>query len=259
MRAVIRLLFPPSLGELKATARAELLAKSLARRLGQEVQVEVARTYEELEKRVLADEVELAWAPPLLCARVEPTARGILKAIRHGRASYRAAFVGRAGESLDVSRLAGKTAAWVDPLSTAGYLLPRAHLKLLGQDPDKVLGGQRFLGSYRDALLAVLSGAADFASIYTPGADEAAVRGGLAQHVAGEEKRFASFGTTAEAPNDGLVVTARLSAAEAEKLLEALLPLTDGSKGPTLLLEVCDAQAFQRARPGDYRVLRSAR
>lgn len=256
----LTLLFAPSLGELKATARAEVLEKNLTRRLGREVVVEVEHSYDELERRVLADEVELAWAPPGLCARAEPTARAILKAIRKGRSSYRTALVGRTDEPLEVSSLKGKRAAWVDALSTGGYLLPRAHLRLLGHDPDKLFASQTFFGSYRDALLAVLSGGADVATIYTAGADAASVSASLVQHVAGEEKRLAPFAYTDEVPNDGLVFTAKLPVAEAEALVTALLPATGGaSMGPMMLLEVCDAQGFQRARPGDYRLLRGAR
>ncbi len=254
MRAVIHLLFAPSLGELRASARAELLAGSLQRRLGEPVKVEVAKSYEELEKRLIADEIHIAWAPPMLCAKAEPTARAILKAIRNGRSSYRSALVCRADEPLDAAKLSGKRVAWVDPLSTAGCVLPRSHLALLGQ--DRALASETFYGSYRDALQAVLTGAADVSAVYTTGGDEASVRASLATHVGGEAGKLKPIAYTGETPNDGLVFTAKLSVVEAERIVSALLPLTDGSRGPTMLLEVCDAQAFLRARPGDYRVLR---
>lgn len=254
MRRVIHLLFPPSLGELRASARAELLAGSLKRRLGEPVNVEVAKSYDELEKRVISDEIDIAWAPPMLCAKAEPTARAILKAIRNGRSSYRSALVCRAEDALDPAKLSGKRAAWVDPLSTAGCVLPRNHLALLGQ--ERALASETYFGSYRDALQAVITGAADLAAVYTTGGDEASVRASLATHVGSEGGKLRPIAYTIETPNDGLVFTAKLSSSEAERIVGALLPLTDGSRGPTMLLEVCDAQAFLRARPGDYRVLR---
>lgn len=247
----LHLLLPPALGLPRATARAELLEVSLERRLGRPVRVEVARSYQDLERRVLDGDVDLAWAPPVLCGRVESTARLILQAVRSGRSTYRAALVGRAAEHLALGGLAGKRAAWVDPFSTAGYLLPRAHLRAHGQDPDRVLGAQRCVGSYRSALLAVIAGDADLAPIFAGDGGPEGIRVALADQIGPEARLLSPIAITGEAPTDGLVATARLEDDEARALVDRLLPLDQPV--PTILLDVCEAEAFVVAPPGIYR------
>src|SRR5688500_7384720 len=91
----LSLLFPPSLGPIAATARAELLAEWLSRRLVRPVAVEVARDYADMEKRLIERSVDLAWVPPALCARVVDSVPAIFVAVRRGLASFRSALVVR--------------------------------------------------------------------------------------------------------------------------------------------------------------------
>lgn len=247
----LHLLLPPALGLPRATARAELLEASLARRLGRPVHVEVARSYQDLERRVLEGEVDLAWAPPVLCGRAEPTARLILQAVRGGKSTYRAALVGKNAAYLAATGLVGKRAAWVDPFSTAGYLLPRAYLRSRGDDPDRVLGTQRFFGTYRDALLAVIAGEADVAPIFAGDGSPEVIRTALADQIGPEARLLGPVAITGEAPTDGLVATTRLDPEEARSLVERLLPR--GQPVPTIFLDVCEADSFAVAPPGTYR------
>jgi two-component system, NtrC family, sensor kinase len=254
----LTLLFPPSLGRIRASTRAELLAESLTRRLGTQVTVAVADSYRALERSVLEQEVDLAWAPPSICARAEPVARAILKAVRRGRSTYRAALVTRVRDDLSLDTLRGRRAGWVDPLSAAGYLLPVALLESRGHDVGALLTEQRFFGSYRDALLALLAGECDLSAIYCHDRDETAVREILGEHVGPSEVQLAVQGYTDETPADGLILGARLSPADADRLIVGLAAVTDGSRGPTPLLELFDADTLVPAAPDDYAILRRA-
>lgn len=253
----LRLLFPPSLGELKATAKAERLADSLARTIGTRVAIKVARTYGDLEYRVLHGLVELAWAPPSICAKAEPNALAILKAVRGGRASYRSALVGRVSDTPRVERLDGKRAAWIDPLSAAGHLLPVAYLRSRGVDPASTLREQWFVGSYRAALLAVLTGDADITAIYSSTDDPAPVRATMHAHVGSKERELVPFAFTEETPSDGLILGGKIAAADADRLISVLCPAPDPERGRSLLLETLDADALVPAVRGDYANLRS--
>ena len=247
-------LLPPSLGDMRATARAELLQTWFRRWLGEDVRVTVAPSYTELEGRISRAEVEMAWAPPLVCARVEAKARAILKAVRAGSSTYRAALVARLTRRLDVTAeaLSGARAAWVDPLSTAGYLLPIAFLRSKGIDPDRVLGGQSFAGSYRTALRAVITGEADFAPIYTPDASEISAQESLSECVGIDRAQLAPFAYSGDAPNDGLIVTSKLSRGDAESFVRRLTPFALATHGANLLLAVLAADRLERADPGEY-------
>jgi phosphonate transport system substrate-binding protein len=68
--------------------------------------------------------------------------------------------------------LKGARAAWVDPLSAAGYVLPRGQLHARGLAPEGLFADERFLGSHPAALEAVRKGEADVAGTHGS-ADEA--------------------------------------------------------------------------------------
>src|SRR5262249_28186849 len=62
--------------------------------------------------------------------------------------------------------LRGLSAAWVDPMSASGYVLPRLQLAALGLDPRTLFGVERFYGSHPPAVRALLDGAADVAATF---------------------------------------------------------------------------------------------
>lgn len=248
-------LFPPSLGAGKAGARGELVAEALTRHLGQAVEVEVASSYEVLAHRTITSDVDLAWTPPSICATAEMAASHILKAVRAGGTSYRAALVCRRAAPLDVASLHGTRAAWVDELSTAGFALPRAFLREYGVDPGRAFQSQRLMGSYHDAAMAVARGDADVCAVFTNGTDEDAVSLALDQLIGASSKDLMPFAFTRESPSDGLVITRRPSEADAKVLFD-LLRSDRAGPVPRILLEICDARGFVPALRGDYSLIR---
>lgn len=252
----LKLLFPPSLGKPKASARAELLEPALCQELGVEVSVEVAPTYGELERRAAAGEVHIVWAPAGVCARLEPRARAIYKVVRQGRATYRSGLIARAADNitLSVAKLKGLRAAWVDPLSLGGYLLVADHLRTHGVDPDQVFASQEFLGSHPAAVGAVIHGQADVAAITVSGDDEASCREALAMHAGPASKGLVAVALSDTAPTDALVLTPRLTSAEARRILLKLFPEGSG-RARSFLYAAMEVEGFERARPGEYRPL----
>ena len=248
----LSLLFPPSLGPVTAGARAEPLAHWLSSRLRRPVAVEVASSYGELQRRVEEREVDLAWAPPTICARVIGRAPGVFAAVRRGGASFRAALIVRKGEIGSIAELAGKHAVWVDRHSAGGYQLPRALLRRRGHDPDQLLGRQSFVGGYTDAVRRVLDGAADLAPVFVHGESSEYVTMSLASIVgARAAETLAALAVTDVSPADGIVVV-RDETEEGVALadVEAI-----GRGGPNPLLEAMDAESLRRAQPSDYATL----
>ncbi len=241
---------------VRTKARAALLSDWMSGRFGKEVQVDVAPDYAALERAIDLSSVDLAWAPPAICARVYDVARFVLKAVRNGRSSYCSALVGRATTLPTLASLGGLRAAWVDPLSTGGHLLAVAHLRAAGIEPATTFAEERFLGSYRDALIAVAHGSADVTAVFTRIEEPVRwARTEMADLVGPAGDALSPFAITGEAPHDGLVLTRGLGHAEAEKLAAALLGLEHHASAPTMLLEVCNAQSFVPASPHDYRHL----
>lgn len=250
---MLRLLFPPSLGRVPASARAELLGQWFTRNLGVPIDIQVASSYEELRRTIEHREVDLAWAPPSVCAAVQGVAHTILKAVRAGHSSYLSAIVGRSGELDGLEILRGRSAAWVDRLSTAGYLLPIAHLRASGHDPDSLLAEQLFVGSYARALRAVLDREADIAAVYVRAATNEAAHDS-AHELVSEADRLEAIAFTAEVPSDGLVVVERSEHTDTQHVVERLRSLTDG-RTHTMLLTIFDAEALVPAVRGEYDAL----
>jgi signal transduction histidine kinase/ABC-type phosphate/phosphonate transport system substrate-binding protein len=216
--------------------QAEFFARALSQRIGRPVLVEVARSYQQVAEELAANTVDMVWATAEQCDHFAPTARAVLRAVRSGRWYYSAALLCRAAEPLTLERLHGKRAAWVDPLSTGGYLQAVRHLRQHGLNPDEVFSEQRFHGSYRQALLAVLHGEADVTSIFTAHANAHMVHAALAERLGIEARRLTPFAFTEPRLADGLILTSRLSEADATALVSAFTRMSrEGSDSEPLL------------------------
>ena len=252
----LTLLFPPSLGRITASARAEMLSEWLEKRLGQPVEITVAADYAELEDAIVHARIDLAWAPPAVCASVEDRAAVIFKAVRGGASMYRAVLLCKSRKIESIADLKGRRAAWVDRLSSGGFLLPAAYLRANGVDPDADLASQKFYGSYATAIRAVLSRDADFTSVYAPGEDKGAAMRILVDMIGERARHLRLLGFTPEAPADGLVVTSRPTADATTAAVERLCEDLKKSWNSNLLTVVLDAEALERAESGSYAALR---
>ncbi|HEY4221511.1 MAG TPA: PhnD/SsuA/transferrin family substrate-binding protein, partial [Myxococcota bacterium] len=95
-----------------------------------DVRVLVSANYAVLGDALMQREMDMAWAPPIVCARVEMGGgRVLLRAVRGGVTAYRAGLVCRTDVEPDLARASSLVAAWVDENSAAGFLLARSWLK----------------------------------------------------------------------------------------------------------------------------------
>ncbi len=242
--APIRFLIYPALGEVRQHVRIGFFGRLLSERAGRPIVVEVASTYEQVTEELAAGRVDMAWGTAEQCNAFEPQARAVLRAVRAGRWFYHAALICRAQAPLTLEKLQGLRAAWVAPLSTGGYLLARGYLQSRGLSPDQLFSEQRFLGSYRNALLAVLQGEADVTSLFTTHPDEVTVRAGLAQRIGAAEHLLTPFAFTEPTLADGIILTRRLSEEDAAAMVAALTALTQKGMGLEPLLGLFDIDGF---------------
>jgi two-component system NtrC family sensor kinase len=247
LSAPIRFLIYPAIGEIREHVRVEFFGRLLSQRAGRPIVVELARTYEMVEQELAAGRVDMAWGTAEQCNAFEPQAHAVLRAVRSGRWHYHAALICRWDRPVTLKTLQGTRAAWVAPLSTGGYLLARRHLESLGVNPDTTFAEQRFVGSYRNALLAVLKGQAEVASLFTTHPDEVTVRAGLAQRVGASEHRLTPFAFTEPTLSDGIILTRRLSAADASAMASALTAMTVEGRGMEPLLGLFEIDGFALA------------
>lgn len=245
----LRLLLPPSVGVARARARAELLDQSLYAEAGEEVEVSVARDYAELTER--GREVELVWAPPTICAELEPQAHALYKCVRFGNTTYRAAILTPRGHAKTLSDLEGKRFAFVDPLSLGGHVLAAALLREAGV----TLGATSFVGSYPEVLRALLAGEVDAGALMVRDASAGALRDALAMH-GGRRANDAleALDYTRDAPNDAIVLGSVLEPRRARRLAELVLERSGRAHAAFCL--ALEADGFERAKEGEYASLR---
>jgi len=244
----IRFLIYPLLGQVKEQVRAEFFARALSDRVGRPVIIEHARTYEIVEQELAAGRVDMALATADQCNFFEPRSRAVLRAVRAGRWYYHSAFICRVEEHLTLEQLRGLRAAWVAPLSTAGYLLPIRHLESAGLPPSELFAEQRFYGTYRQALLAVLLGHADVTAFFTTHTEEYMVRALLAERVGPEERKLRPFAFTGPTLADGIIITHRLPEADAARMVAAITAMSQGDSGLAPTLAPFDIQGFAIVR-----------
>ncbi|MFL5344751.1 MAG: PhnD/SsuA/transferrin family substrate-binding protein [Hyalangium sp.] len=241
----IRFLTYPLLGVVKEHVRAEFFARVLSQRVGRPVIMEQARTYESVEHEVASGRVDMALATAEQCNLFESQSRAVLRAVRAGRCYYHSAFICRAEEPLSLNTLHGRRAAWVAPLSTAGYLLPKRYLEALGLSPSELFAEQRFYGTYRQALLAVLSGEADVTAHFTTHKEEYMVRALLAERVGPDERRLRPFAFSEPTLADGIIITHRMPPPEAAAVVKAITAMSyDEDGGLKPVLAPFDIQGF---------------
>ena len=254
-RDYVRFALPPSLGESEVRARAERLEAHFQAALGKRTEVVVSPSYESLAKDLLSGKVDAAWAPPFVCARIEAMGvRVLVRGVRGGASSYRAALVCRAASPLTLDTLGGRVAVWTDRDSVGGYLLPMAMLRGRGLEPAKLFAKQDFVGSYTAALEAVLKEAGDVTSVYAA-AGKVGDKTGIDELLPGREKDLHVIAFTEESPNDGVAVSMSAPAPLVMDLEKMLLSLHEAPAGAEILKDTFHAEKFEVAQRMGYRAL----
>jgi len=119
-------------------ARAAAFAAAISKLAGCAVSAERVASYAQLTERMLRGEVDFAWLPPVpyIALSRRNAAEPLVHLVRDGRSEFYAVLVVRRDSKIENPRdLEGKRAAWVDPHSASGYVLPRIGLSAVGIDP----------------------------------------------------------------------------------------------------------------------------
>lgn len=142
-------------------ARLRVFCLALSQTLGEPVEPHVAEDYRALADAVASGEIDMAWLPPLLGLRLTAQGHATIVAVpvRVDGASLSATlFVDAAGSVVDLDTAMGRSVAWVDRFSTAGYLIPRALLRASGAPAEHLFAEQHVLGSHSEVVRAVFAG-----------------------------------------------------------------------------------------------------
>lgn len=197
----------------------------------------VVRSPRALAAAVRDGAVQLAWLSPTLLA-TDDAARALVplvSSVRGGAPAYHAVLFALAGgpiESLD--HVVGARAAWVDPTSAAGYLVPRVALAQRGIDPTKAFSAETFYGSHAAVVRAVLEGEADVGATFAQLGPDGAVRRAGYQGVVPERDGRALL-TAGPIPADVIAANAFVPEATRAALTAALVALgSDAAAAPEI-------------------------
>lgn len=232
----------------------------LSRASGVPLVARCALSYEELQRMIVAGEVAAAWVPPIVYLHIERVG-GVEPLVTHTRAAgvtYESVLIVLTESKIrSLEGLRGSRAAWVDPWSAAGYVLPRIKMATLEMDPREVFHEEKFYGSHDATVRAVLSGDADVGGTYARrDADGRLVRGGWTEmpEAEGRIHVLTSFGPI---PSDLIVAHSSLPAKSKQALIKGLVSVADDPIAP-LVQKIFGVQRFREGGLPSFGALRRA-
>lgn len=255
--STIRVIFTPSHDPTVLQEAAGQFAETFSKVSGLPVKGIVASDYTGVVEALRSRLAEMAFihAVGYVYAAREAGCQIVAKATRRGAATYSARIFVRKGSGIrSLGELRGKRMAFVDPTSTSGYIYPMVLLIKAGlvqnRDPKTFFRDAVFAGSHDAALLALLNGTVDAASVF----DDAP------QRFLPEPSRAADLVMVAESPqipNDGVCVRQGLEPRLVERLTQALLSLNHPERRP-ILRRLYNIDGLVLARDQDYDPVREA-
>jgi phosphate/phosphite/phosphonate ABC transporter binding protein len=232
----------------------------LGKLAGMELVVLEAKSYDDLAGCMHRHEIDVAWLPPIpfLALERRNEVAPLVSNHRDGSAPYHSVVIVNASSlAYTPADVRGKRAAWVDPRSAAGYVVPRIELAADGVDVS-AFRAEKFFGSHEAVAQAVFDGRADFGATFAGlDASGAIVRGPWMDLAGGDEaiRVLATFGAI---PGDCIAARADLAAATREKLATSLIRMSHDKANRLLLRDVFGIDEFRRFHAGSYDDLRDA-
>ncbi len=175
-----------------------------------------------------------------------------LTVIRHGLATYQAQFVAKADSKIkSIKDFKGKKIAFVDPVSTSGYLLPLKLLKDQGVEAKETV----FAGKHDNVISMVYQGQVDGgATFYSPpfkGEIQDARRLVLTQYP-DVEKKIKIIELSESIPNDPVIFRKDLPEEMKVKITDAFLKFVETPEGKAAFEKIYSVTELKRASDADY-------
>jgi phosphonate transport system substrate-binding protein len=172
--------------------------------------------------------------------------------LRHGQSTYQAQFLAPANSKISkVEDFAGKKIAFVDPVSTSGYLLP---LKML-KDKKVEFKDSVFAGKHDNVVSMIYQGQVEGgATFYSPpheGEIQDARRLVKTQYP-DVEKKVKIVGLSDSIPNDPIIFRKDLPEEMKSRITEAFLSFVQTPEGQKAFEKIYSVTSLKKAADSDY-------
>jgi phosphonate transport system substrate-binding protein len=226
-----------------------------------EIMVTEAKSYEELTRLLVGGDVDFAWLPPIPLVALErrKAAVPLVSHHRDGSSDFHCVVVARTDSAIvALSDLKGRRAAWVDPYSASGYVLPRIELFARGIDPRTAFFAEKFYHSHDVALRAVLQRRADFTATWA-GLDASGkvVRAPWFEMDMAEDA-LRVVGELGTIPGDTIASRPNLPFSAREKIRTALIRLSGDARQHFRIRDLFGVDEFRPWSTLGYEALRRA-
>ena len=222
--------FTPSQDVARITASGNAMASALATATGLKFKVTIPTSYAAQIESVCAGQTDIAAIAPLQMTLLLDKGCGtpILAALRKDdkgqlATTYQAQILVRSDSGItDINGLKGKKFAFVDPISTSGFLFPTLLVKSkTGQEPKTFFGNTIFAGGHDKAVLALYRGDVDGAASFI----DARTLRGMPPDIMTKTKVIDTAGPI---PNDGVAVAKAFPADLKAQVAKALIDYCAG-------------------------------
>jgi phosphate/phosphite/phosphonate ABC transporter binding protein len=233
--------------------RMAALTRWLGTRLECNVVPRCALSYEELVPMFDSGHVDIAWLPPIVHRHLDRAklARSLLVNERAGHTGFSSVLIGRKGSQHDaVDKLQGARAAWVDPWSASGYVLPRVALAERSINPQTTFLEERFFGSRDAALRAVADGRFDVTATFAYFEGDKMVRCGW-DEIPDAASKFGVILRAGDIPSDCIATVRTMSDELRERVAAAFEAALTDPGASELLRSTLNVEQFRRGEPKD--------
>lgn len=265
--ALLRMVLPPKTESEMDPEALNRLAEWLSRRAGITVQVSVPANITDALRTLCEGRADVAWLsiPAYIVAHEACGARAHFGVLRSGYAA--AQFMVQSDEArkarnlkpiASLEELSGKSCAFTDPLSLAGYLVPKAMLVEAGVK----LGEEVFVGGDGQAVLSVYRGETDAAvATWIALSGEGALgdaRLSLSATQPDATTRVKILRLSSMIPPEPIAFRRELPSDVQDRMISALASLAMTAEGLEILKRLDDVSGLSLTHDGAYDDLRRA-
>ncbi|MDZ8085457.1 MAG: phosphate/phosphite/phosphonate ABC transporter substrate-binding protein [Nostoc sp. DedQUE12b] len=212
------------------------------------VDFQIAKDYEQIIDWLLQDKLDMAYLGPMSYleaidrgAKIEPLVAPIDK--HTGQPWYRACIIIKKDSLIKTLKdLKGKRIAFVDKLSTSGYLMPLATFKKLGIDDRQNFAQVLYAGSHSNSMAALENGIVDAAATNIPSYLKRQKSGKLTP----QNSRI--LWESAPIPNFPIVVSKKLPPELVQRLKQAFISSPEGLED----IIGTESAGYTLVSPSDY-------